>query len=298
MRNQNPALYISQRQRAVAFALTVLTAVLIWKRVDRGDLDPGDSNHDKSQTTAPSASQSSIANLRKEIPDRLLKRDDPRSDGWDSEVLHQATDRQLKALARLMVQSERINRSSLEPFVTDEFTCGPLRPEETVIVFHDRSLRVARPATPESETAAIGGGPQRFAVALGELLKPFATARDLRVEVKQYRIEKTDSSFTTRVDFEASGTTADGALQQTGKLTLHWVSDGDHLPRISTMKMDRFEEVSLTGQRATYSRLYRSNTGTECLFRAASGVRAGALDSPQATGTGDRPLWAPWAGRR
>ncbi|MEK6246635.1 MAG: VCBS repeat-containing protein, partial [Planctomycetales bacterium] len=189
--------------------------------------------------------------IRKGNNENLSYRDDPQSDGWNSEVLHEKTNLQLKALAALMSHPQSITPESVKPIVAMDFTCGRLRPSQVQEIYNDTELRVTRPAVDNarsevasSEAGSVGA--PRLTAMLDDLLKPLAGVAEVQVDFKQYKLDITDESIMTMAYYEASGTTPSGGVQQNGVCTFRWNTQEGRAPRLTEMRLDEFEQVELS----------------------------------------------------
>jgi hypothetical protein len=223
------------------------------KALDGPDRTLQDGRGQTLRRTASKETAAEISPIRFSRSRDLSGEDDPRTDGWDSEILHNQADLQLNALARLMSRPREIGPALVEPLAAADFSCGRLRPARTKEVFSDRSIRVSRPL---ADDQGPGGqraerGAKRLAAALGDLLMPLATADKIRVKFKQYQINISADSFTTTTYYEAGGQTKEEHVQQNGRCTFRWLSEGDDPPRLLEMRLDDYEEVVVLSPRRT-----------------------------------------------
>ena len=65
------------------------------------------------------------------LPVAPLEMPDPSQDGWESEALHQASNQQLKRLAKSFAKFKgRMEADQVRDIVDDGCTCSALRPDE------------------------------------------------------------------------------------------------------------------------------------------------------------------------
>lgn len=169
---------------------------------------------------------------------------DPARDGWESEALSEAANGQLKRLAALLRQPERLRARTLSPLVSDQFSCPTLRPAELRTVWQDADL-VVRRAVDFDPTIDNRRGPDRLAEALRQLLGPLASGKIARLKFKQFRIEVEEQTFATRAYLHAAGTVGDRILEQSATVTCRWIVEREGKPPLLLgMRASDFEEVA------------------------------------------------------
>ena len=151
--------------------------------------------------------------------------DDPRKDGWDTEVFSQQADRQLKKLAKLVMSDARVvDQQSVAELVASDFACGALRPEPLDEVYRDQMLVVRR--GPKHTELSQPSRPYRAAAglttSLRSLLEPFAAGADVRLAFKMFNVQRSANLMTTRQYVELSGPTTNGRMQETSTWTCGW----------------------------------------------------------------------------
>lgn len=174
--------------------------------------------------------------------------DDARRDGWDSEVFAAKASQQLNALGKLIVRSEEIKATDVEALVTEDFSCGELRPRNLEMVFQDQVLRVEREEAADEpvkeETPGTGRGPGRLSDALNGLAAPFRQAKEARFEFKVVDVKKSADSVTTRQQLAISGRTAEGCLEQHSVWTTQWTQEAEGAPpKLRAVRAQGFEQV-------------------------------------------------------
>jgi hypothetical protein len=183
--------------------------------------------------------------------------DDPVRDGWDSEVFSAKADEQLKKLAKLLDRGERIDAAALSSLAADDFSCGPLRPENLVTVFRDRTLWVQR-ADNANESIPRGSArpyhkTEGLADALQALARPFQGASEPRTELKLYRVTPSSDAVTTRHYFAMSGRAGDSLMELHATWVIRWsTSPADTEPRLASIGVEDFEQVRTLGTPTTF----------------------------------------------
>ena len=176
------------------------------------------------------------------------ERDDPLTDGWQTETFHLRAKAQLKKLGKLLVGSKQIEEVDLASLVSEEFSCWPLQPRSLQTVFRDKALHVERATLdPESTNTQSPGpywGPHGLAEALRELARPFRGAKDLRFEFKLFHVQPAADSVTTRQYIAISGRTASGVIEQHATWSARWASGlNTASPRLNWIGVEDFEQV-------------------------------------------------------
>jgi hypothetical protein len=186
-----------------------------------------------------------LARLDREHPAWLADRDDPGSEGWQTEVLSGELQRELGRLADHLTGSPPEAAEGLAGLVTERFSCGALRPTALREAFRDATL-VVRRGVGGAPPAGGPTGDARLAAALEALRAPYAGRAGLDVHFKLFRIEPAADkrSVRTYVRFDASGPTPEGRLQQTATWICDWRST-DHGPRLERIEITEYEEVAL-----------------------------------------------------
>ena len=225
-------------------------------RVARADIRAGSSQYNAAISTdvedAFTAGSEGLAQLRQSGPSWFTDRDDPGSDGWDSEVFSQRVSAQLKVIAKSISYPDQIDSAPVEKLTTAEFACAGLRPTPLEVVFQDPLLTVSRSADIEPLRPGVkhsgSPGPTSLAEALRELIEPLASAQEVRAKFKLFRVTPDDSSVTTQAFYEASGHGKTGTVQQNAVWTCQWtpVAEGQP-PRLASIRIDDYEEVVTHG---------------------------------------------------
>lgn len=182
------------------------------------------------------------------IARRTAVQDDPRLDGWDSEVQSERAGAQLKVLGDMLAHRERRDSKHAGKVVSPAFSCGRLRPRKLHIAFKDKALTVRR-AT-EADRASDQGSKEYLGVeglvhALNELAEPFIGAGHVHVKFKIFRVDKSDTALTTVAYFEAGGPTKTGSLEQHATWTCRWAAGADDAWQLESITVHDYEESVL-----------------------------------------------------
>ena len=180
---------------------------------------------------------------------------DPRSDGWESEVFAEEIAAQFEILAEQVSHSAERNSHALASAVTANFICGPLRPDLLREVFRDSGIVVRRPVLPpvgppddKVEASDAHAGPAGLGKALDSLSEFFLDASNIDVHLKPVDISMTPTSAVTRVIYDARAPAPWGRLQQRATWHCRWVRSVDHPPRLASVRVEDYEEVTRRGR--------------------------------------------------
>jgi len=187
--------------------------------------------------------------------------DDPRADGWDSEVIGGQAESQLKRIGKLLLDPSKIDRAHVQPLTGSGFSCHDLRPDRLQRVFEDRGITVDRWAGPDEQNPAVDAFREAEGLvdALLDLSAPFARARDVRFEFKVFRVDldlplplplpKGAGDVTTRLFFSMSGHLEGGGLEQHATWQCRWTragagtGGGAEPPRLQSIALLEYEQV-------------------------------------------------------
>ncbi|NIP92622.1 MAG: hypothetical protein GWO24_03805, partial [Akkermansiaceae bacterium] len=174
--------------------------------------------------------------------------DDPESDGWDTEVLSDAAQARLNALAKCLAAADPVGEDEWNSFPTGGFTSSVLMPPDRTVVYEEDGLRIERAAgpAPGSEPKGAAG----FRDTMRQLAEGFPATADLRAKFKLFKIQAEGRYFTTRQYFSLSGTTSDGAAAELHAIwTIRWQNPGDDPadPRLASIRLDDFELATRQG---------------------------------------------------
>ena len=174
-------------------------------------------NSDIASSKTPDALESATNSVM--VPHQVLQHwkqlDRPEADGWETEVLAQAADQQLKNLGKILIKPKALDLDSLVGLVTKQCLCSGLMPVKVKTVFKSDLLDVTRAAVGSSgadETTQKQQGLHGFAAALQELLVPFQQATSMRFKFKVFRGDKKTESFTTRKYFSLIVNSPEGII--------------------------------------------------------------------------------------
>lgn len=169
--------------------------------------------------------------------------------GWKTETFSSAALEQLKTLGKLIEQSDAIGTEQLSELATPSFSCDSLRPQKLEEVFTDAAVTVSRArkrtaSADHSITGDVHTGIDGLRQALQSLTAPLAAGSDTHVAFKIYRVEVNSETAVTRADFECSGSTPDGLMQQNATWMCHWMFDADSdRTRLTRIELEDYEEV-------------------------------------------------------
>lgn len=206
-------------------------------------------NSDIASSKTPDALESATNSVM--VPHQVLQYwkqlDRPEADGWETEVLAQAADQQLKNLGKILIKPKALDLDSLVGLVTKQCLCSGLMPVKVKTVFSSDLLDVTRAAVGSSgadETTQKQQGLHGFAAALQELLVPFQQATSMRCKFKVFRVDKTTESFTTRQYFSLIGNSPEGIIEQHATWQASWtLPPWDSTPQLLSLAVEDWEQV-------------------------------------------------------
>jgi hypothetical protein len=175
--------------------------------------------------------------------------DNPASDGWQTEEFQAQAGKQLRALAKLITDSQiPMDASVLSDFVTHDFSCQPLLPKNlnTVFTNHEVTVRRADQSGATTPDAALLQQTKGFSTALTEILSALGDISDLRIKFKIVNVEVTNNVVTTRQLVELAARVPGAMIEQHAAWTIQWVPTNEAPPRIRTIAVERFEQTRST----------------------------------------------------
>ena len=166
----------------------------------------------------------------------------PSENGWKSEAFGERAEQQLKLLTKLLRKPAIIHPKKLDPVATENFSCPPLRPHRLTQIFRDESLLVRRSTATAADVTH--DGIVGLSQALTELVKPLATAQDIRSSLKIFRIHLTEGGAQTQARFELSGRVPSGHWQINATWDSQWsAEEAESPPRLVSIEVRDYEEV-------------------------------------------------------
>ena len=174
--------------------------------------------------------------------------DDPRLDGWDTEIVQDSISTQWKKLARVLTSQQPFTTKHLENFVTRDFRCDRLRPASLNVVFRDAALTVRRPS-PQTDLSRYAGT-AGFHRALSELL--VKNTAGLRVQFKVFRVDAASDKVTTEQFVSIFRETNPGSHEIHAHWRAKWFLPSDNAtPRLNSIEVLDYEEAKTTSPGGT-----------------------------------------------
>jgi hypothetical protein len=175
---------------------------------------------------------------------------DPASDGWQSEAVAAKAESRLKTIFSEISDPDALDQDAFRTFVTDDFSCTPLRPADMATAFRDESIVVLRPRSGETESFNGSAG---LRSALRALAEPFLDATDIHLKIKTIRIDlPADPLAETRHYFHVAGTLESGTVEQNAAWTCRWHLQQPEGLVLASIQVTDFEEVHVTTARHTW----------------------------------------------
>lgn len=177
----------------------------------------------------------------------LFERQDPKLDGWTTEVIAENVLKQLKLLGEKLAAPRSLAKEDLSTFTVTGFSA---RFPDSILepVFEDPSVAIRRP--PKSEPGLDRMKPIPLADLLQELAKPFAEAKNIRFKFKVFRINPSDNQhLATSAYYQASGELPAGVVQQNATWCCVW-DTAEQPIRLKQVRIEDYEEIlpKSTGQ--------------------------------------------------
>ena len=167
---------------------------------------------------------------------------DPAADGWNSEVFHSASMKQL-GLLQAWIEAGAVGEGK-SPFVAEstKLAVDRPRPRQLEELRVDANLTVRRRVEGEPDSLAGDDAVRAVATCLAEA---FEQPEDLHVKFKVLDLTVGDERITNRVRFLGYGHDADGAYgQQNADWSITWLpGEGEQPPRIERIQLESFEEL-------------------------------------------------------
>ena len=164
---------------------------------------------------------------------------DPKAVGWPSEALSDLTLKQLKKVTRLFVETQIASDQEPDDLFTPDFTGSPLRPDDLIEVYRDRTTSVKRWKRTSAPEPSLG-----LADFIAEMKKLPGIVRPLRaIALKNIDVEMTDRP-TTRVRASASVLDKETPVEWTATWECEWQTDAVPQPQLRSIRLLDYEEVS------------------------------------------------------
>ena len=198
------------------------------------------------------------------MSETLAKRD-PAIDGWDTEVIAEQVNAELKVIGGFLAHPDEIDIEQVNALTADGFSCTPLRPTDLEPIPGIKSPTVLRPAweadqalpTHRLKTGATpsGASPESRAVeglaaALGDLAAPFEPGADVRVKFKIIGVKAEAASplqndlIETEAHYFAVGHSSRGLVQQNANWHCVWTrADPQARPLLKSIQVTDYEEI-------------------------------------------------------
>jgi hypothetical protein len=205
----------------------------------------------------PSAASSALTPVAT-VPDATLpiggarwdEIDDPAQDGWDTEVFAEQATEQLKKLGKMLLDPQTIGAAELGHFVTEDFSCERLIPDDLQTAFESSDFLVERARVDTESDRSEELGPVRGAEGLSEVLaaigEPFRDAGNARFKFKLLRVTPSSDAIITRQLFTISGATSSGMAEQHATWVIRWQASDDRTsPKLQWIGVEDFEQVDL-----------------------------------------------------
>lgn len=177
--------------------------------------------------------------------------DNPRGDGWQSEVLAQQAHAQLERIGRLLVGQADGDLDRLATLVSDDFASDPLRPSELETIYDDSLVTVERARARDEGPPSIRDRHEWIEAARTMASEHSAAVRDVRYQFKITHVEPAlagdDSVFSTRQIFSLAYRTDDRRVEEHATWHIDWQRDRSNEsapPKLRTLRVRQFRRTT------------------------------------------------------
>jgi hypothetical protein len=171
--------------------------------------------------------------------------DSPEADGWDTEVLNNRIESQLKAVGKLLSHASEITPDSVASLVDSQVTIGALAPERLQVVYRDGPIVVERPLSSTATTVdKTYRGAEGVAEALRQRVQPIDDLDETRTKFKVFRVSPDGDVVTTRQYVTIAGSSAESSIECNATWTIRWNLAGNATPTIHNIEVTAFEKVT------------------------------------------------------
>jgi len=172
--------------------------------------------------------------------------EDPRQDGWDTEVFAQQTLAQLKMLGKYLAEPGSANSETLAQLCADESTYSSLSPEGLAEVFRDSTMVVHR-LTGEAPVVAKFRGATGLAELIQQFHQTLETSAGLHSKFKVIHVDTDGSPPSTRVHVQFNGQNGVKRLSVNATWKVSWqTGDAQMGPLLKRIELDSYEQVTVT----------------------------------------------------
>ena len=180
----------------------------------------------------------------------LVTEDDPKLDGWDTEVFSQTATVQLLRLAKAL-SSHPVKQDVVAAVLDSKFSGHALLPPRDR-VYQDGQLEIRRLAsttTSDSENPTLPSlGIEQWIGRLSEFTERIADASETNFEVKVLGVSKQAHGYATDVRFVARARGESLQLQVQAMWRCRWSMAANSVPRLTSIQIRDYEEVSRRGR--------------------------------------------------
>ena len=174
--------------------------------------------------------------------------DDPRLDGWRTEVLQDAINGQWKKLAKILASNQLLTAEKLDEYVTRDMRCARLRANASKVAYRDSALTVKRPSALDDSSPYSGAA--GFHRALNELLGDHVSV--IEVKFKVFRIQASPTEATTDQFVSIVTKTNVGVRETRAEWRAAWQRPADDAPpRLKSIDILDYEEAESNSPRGT-----------------------------------------------
>ena len=197
--------------------------------------------------------------------------DDPRADGWDTEVLASQAGERIQLLAKACRDPESVSAADVADVLAPEFTAPALVPSRMTVVFEDANLRVERgekeAAPPSPDAPGLRDRVDALRQSLAALRSSVVPQGTVRFETKTFQVKRAESTATTRHYVSLFATDGAANIEENAEWMAQWSLDGAKA-RLARLELLDFERVRLAKPRPLLEDCAESALGANPSYRA------------------------------
>ena len=191
------------------------------------------------------------------------KIDDPSEDGWETELLANQANKQLKKLGALF-----FNEGSLNDLVSSLIATDPLTPESLELIFKDKTITVHKGSKNENQPKA---GTQHLEKELNSVRQKRTGSDDANhAKFKIISIKKENGSaqkkFTTEVLFSLNFRTEKSVIEKHAKWSVQWNGEQEK-PKIDKIRVLSFNQTSSSQSEKIFTDVTGSALGSNDCYK-------------------------------
>ena len=184
------------------------------------------------------------------VPGNAPEPIDPQRDGWVSEAVSDAIQRQLDVLGTLLATDPTVDTDRLSPLTVGSVEVGLLRPTALSTVFQDETIEVRRGDVSDLQAQSNSqSGVDWLAASLRQFVAPLESTSHRRFKFKLVRIDLAPREANCTVYFQIMGRSDAVTVQQKATWDCRWVLADRAPPKLAEIQTRDYEEVVMPNGR-------------------------------------------------